>query len=160
MLKLYYKKLEVLTVTNKPVIEKTLEVKPEQLIIQETNERAFARICQIMTSKGTLVGGAPTSESLTKKYDLRIPFKAYDEIVNVHMKNAVEKQFPDFFDEALLNKITLMRLLEIFTEDEITSADDLLGAVINPMMCMGNALMTSEDDVSNEVIISLTEADK
>lgn len=113
---------------------------PDEFIEIETKERIFARMCQI----------------LDKHNDkLEIPFLEYDATEAHILKSNFLDTAPEFFTDDIKQRILLMRIMEIFSKEEETTMEDLIGAVINPSLCKGKSITTKEDVASSTLIIEL-----
>lgn len=112
-------------------MEKNVHVSIEQVIEEETSAKVFARICQLLESKGGSVA---------------ISFGDYD-YINDNLD--MEAGMPDFFSDEIKGNIRAMKVLETYLkeqdgETEVTSMEDLMGAVINPNLCRDKQLKSYE----------------
>lgn len=109
----------------------------------ETKEKVFARMCQILDKHNRR---------------LEIPFNDYDELEGqILLKDGYFNGMPEFFSEDTKQRILIMRIMEKFCNEEETTMDDLLGAIINPSLCKGKTISTHENTESCILIIELTE---
>lgn len=124
-------------------MQEKIKANPEEFIEIETKEKVFARMCQVLEKNERKVS---------------IPFDEYDSIE----KNIIESNFlneaPEFFSQDTKQRILIMRIMESYCEEEQTTMEDLIGAVINPSLCKGKTISTKEDTNSCVLIIELTES--
>lgn len=120
----------------------SLEINQTESLQKDLEGKIFARCCQLIDTKGK-------SENNTMK--ISIPFTAYDAIEDRIINGDYFNEVPYFVDDSLKNKIVLMRILEEFTDSEQTPIKDILGAVINPNLCLNKSLST-EENKENETL--------
>lgn len=140
-------------------MKKTQVASVEVSVENETLERIFARMCQLIDSKGEILVEEgkhvdPTKKDVVKS--LRIPFTFYDETEREIINSGFLDESPDFFTQDIKQRIILMRIIESFTKEERTTMKDLIGAVINPYLCMGKTIATTEYPLTSELIVNLS----
>lgn len=124
-------------------MEQKVNVNANEFIETENKERIFARICQILDKNNRII---------------KIPFDRYDELeYEILSKDNYFDNMPEFFSEDTKQRILLMRIIEKFCNEEETTMEDLLGAIINPALCVGKSISTHEDVQSLELIVELSE---
>lgn len=125
-------------------MKEKINVNLNEYVEIETKEKIFARMCQILDKNN-------------KK--IEIPFDKYDEIeADILLKDKYLDKAPEFFSQDTKQRILIMRIMEVFCEEEETTMEDLLGAIINPSLCKGKTISTKEDTKSCVLIIELTES--
>lgn len=124
-------------------MEQKMNVNANEFIETENKERVFARICQILDKNNRVI---------------KIPFDKYDELeFKILIEDNYFENMPEFFSEDTKQKILIMRIIEKFCQEEETTMEDLLGAIINPALCIGKTISTREDMQSLELIVELSE---
>lgn len=122
-------------------MEEKINVNANEFIETENLERVFARMCQVLDKHNKIV---------------RIPFEQYD---NFEKQILLEEKYldklPEFFSDDTKKRILLMRIIEKFCGEEETTVEDLLGAIINPSLCVGKSISAMEDAKASELVIEL-----
>lgn len=125
-------------------MDKNINVDIESAIERETLSKVFARMCQLLESKGGVV---------------KIPFADYD-----HIEEGLGEQdkIPAFFSSESRGNIMVMNILEKYLSEqygdtEVTNIDDLMGAVINYSLCEGKQLQSYEDKEEGYVVIKIAQ---
>ena len=85
-------------------------------------------------------------------------FLKYDEAEHDIIKSGFLEEAPNFFSDDTKQRILMMRIIEIFCNEEQTTMDDLLGAVINPSLCRGKVIVTTEDTDKCVLEVKLSES--
>ena len=124
-------------------MQEKIKVNPEEFIEIETKEKVFARMCQVLEKNERKVS---------------IPFDEYDSIEKSIIESNFLNEAPEFFSQDTKQRILIMRIMESYCKEELTTMEDLIGAVINPSLCKGKAISTKEDTNSCVLIIELTES--
>ena len=124
-------------------MESVIKANPNEFVEAETKERIFARICQILDKNNRKI---------------EIPFLKYDEAEHDIIKSGFLEEAPNFFSDDTKQRILMMRIIEIFCNEEQTTMDDLLGAVINPSLCRGKVIVTTEDTDKCVLEVKLSES--
>lgn len=133
--------------------EKASHISVEEQVLRETDEKIFARTCQLINHYGI----DSVDVSGNKKKILSIPFSEYDQYINYaeHIKD----EFPPIFDNTEGNKIkkkaSFTRLLEVYFKESITEVEDFMGAAINKQLCVNNKIRTYEDTKNSQLIVEM-----
>lgn len=120
-------------------INKALEFDASEIIERDTENRIFARMCQILSKFNYKIGVSFTTLN-------KLESKDYD-----------YKDIPEFFSEDTRRRIKFLNMIEDATNQEITSVKSLLTGDINSDLCK-NKMIDIQDDFKNmRIIVKLLE---
>lgn len=130
-------------------IEKPM-VDMNQQLRGEFEERLFARMCQLLEKN---------------EYCITIPGSKFDllfmdiekELLNLPSEeNKKEGDYmPFFITPELLQRMKLLRVVERYLKEEETIVSDIVGAVINPVLCRGKSIDIKEIAEEDSIYIAL-----
>lgn len=133
--------------------QKASKLSVEDQVLRETDEKIFARTCQLIATYG--IDGISLDGS--RKKMLVIPYREYDSLIEY--ANHIRDEFPPIFDcktgDEIKEKASFTRLLEVYFKDSITEVEDFMGAVINKQLCVRNKVSTKEDDTNEQVVVEM-----
>jgi len=145
-------------VSNEVSIQDEVKVDTESNIEIEIKEKVFARMCQILDEKGILIPGIIVENKKKEKKSITVPFNEYDKIERYIKESFFEETKKDisFFSKDLIDRITVLMILEHHTKCEaIDTLDDIIDAIINPMILKGKTIEAREDEKGMFVMYTL-----
>lgn len=125
----------------KIILPEKKNVDINKVLDDEINSKAFARMCQLFSNR--------------KTQEIRIPFNVYDSIENKFNRLKETNEQAKFLSMETINVINLVRIIEFFLKEDITSLQEIAGAQINPSLCKGKSFVSYEDHASLELVIKL-----